>query len=182
MLILALEESMKETGIVRRIDELGRVVIPKELRKVLKLKEGELMEIYTNDKQELVLKKYNEVGADSDQLQAMCKILYKTTGKETFICDTGEILAHCGGTEPLKGEEISDELYSFLENRKSKHIKENPIRTTSLEQDSDLEQYIVPLVSKGDLYGGIVLSAEKLEGSDFAVCDAMAQYLAYNIQ
>lgn len=173
---------MKETGIVRRIDELGRVVIPKELRKVLKLKEGELMEIYTNDKQELVLKKYNEVGADSDQIQAMCKILYKTTGKETFICDTGEILAHCGGTEPLKGEEISDELYSFLENRKSKHIRENPIRTTSLEQDGGLEQYIVPLVSKGDLYGGIVLSAEKLEGRDFAVCDAMAQYLAYNIQ
>ena len=67
---------MKEAGIVRRIDELGRVVIPKELRKVLKLKEGELLEIYTNDKQELVLKKYNEGGADRDQLQAMCKILY----------------------------------------------------------------------------------------------------------
>lgn len=172
---------MKETGIVRRIDELGRVVIPKELRKVLKLKEGELMEIFTNDKSELVLKKYNEVGADSDQLEAMCKIMYKTTGKETLICDTGAVLAHCGGSEPLQGEEISDELYGILENRKSKLITKKPVRTTSLEQ-ADCEQYIVPLVSKGDLYGGIVLCADKFDDSDFAVCDAMAQYLSYNIQ
>ena len=65
---------MKETGIVRRIDELGRVVIPKELRKVLKLKEGELLEIFTNDKSELVFKKYNEVGATQDQLDVISKI------------------------------------------------------------------------------------------------------------
>lgn len=173
--------NMKETGIVRRIDELGRVVIPKELRKVLKLKEGELLEIYTNDKQELVLKKYNEVGADSDQLQAMCKILYKTTGKETFICDTGAILAHCGGSEPLEGEEISDELYKLLVNRRSRHLTDNPVKPTEMSSDEGGEQYIVPLVSRGDLYGGIVLSAHKLDGSDFVVCDAMAQYLAYNI-
>lgn len=172
---------MKETGIVRRIDELGRVVIPKELRKVLRLKEGELLEIYTNDKQELVLKKYNEVGADSDQLQAMCKILYKTTGKEAFICDTGEILAHCGGNSTLEGEEISEDLYKLLVNRRSRHITDHPVKPTEEYSDESGEQYIVPLVSRGDLYGGIVMSASKLEGTDFAVCDAMAQYLAYNI-
>ncbi len=72
---------MKETGIVRRIDELGRVVIPKELRKVLKLKEGELLEIFTNESGELVFKKYNEVGATPEQLDAISKVLYKNTGK-----------------------------------------------------------------------------------------------------
>lgn len=173
---------MKETGIVRRIDELGRVVIPKELRKVLKLKEGELLEIFTNDNGELVLKKYNEVGATPEQLDAISKVLYKNTGKEVAICDTSNILAHVGGKEGLQGENISDELYGVLDNRRSKLIKDRSVRLVD-EMDSckSCEQYIVPLVSSGDLYGGIILSAEKLGAVDMALCDAMAGYLSYNI-
>ena len=114
MPILGWEVNMKETGIVRRIDELGRVVIPKELRKVLKFKEGELLEIFTNDNGELVFKKYNEVGATQEQIEAISKVLYKNTGKEVAICDTTSILAHAGGSEALQGEEISEELYGVL--------------------------------------------------------------------
>ena len=174
---------MKETGIVRRIDELGRVVIPKELRKVLKLKEGELLEIFTNDKGELVLKKYNEVGATPDQLDVISKILYKNTGKEVAICDTSSILVHCGGKENLLGEEISEELYEVLDDRKSRLVKDNKVVRLADDKDtvSSNEQYIVPLISSGDLYGGIILSADKLGSVDLAVCDAMAQYLTYNI-
>lgn len=173
---------MKETGIVRRIDELGRVVIPKELRKVLKLKEGELLEIYTNDKSELVFKKYNEVGATQDQLDLISKILYKNTGKEVAICDTSSILAHYGGKNYLQGEDISEELYGVLDDRKSRLIKERNVKISDEgEKPKDVEQYIVPLISSGDLYGGIILSADKLGSVDMALCDAMAQYLIYNI-
>ena len=172
---------MKETGIVRRIDELGRVVIPKELRKVLKFKEGELLEIFTNDSGELVFKKYNEVGATQEQLEAISKVLYKNTGKEVAICDTTSILAHAGGAEALQGEEISDELYDVLDDRRSRHIKERNVRLVDDMENKRGEQYIVPLISSGDLYGGIILSAEKLGAVDMALCDAMAGYLTYNI-
>lgn len=172
---------MKETGIVRRIDELGRVVIPKELRKVLKFKEGELLEIFTNDNGELVFKKYNEVGATQEQLEAISKVLYKNTGKEVAICDTTSILAHVGGDGALQGEEISDELYDVLDDRRSRHIKERNVRLVDDMENKRGEQYIVPLISSGDLYGGIILSADKLGAVDMALCDAMAGYLTYNI-
>lgn len=172
---------MKETGIIRRIDELGRVVIPKELRRVLRLKEGELMEIFTNERGELVLKKYKDIGVDKEQIQALGKVLYKTTGKQTFICDTDSIVAHFGGKEKLLGEEISQELYTVLDNRKSKHITQKPLTIAEDVAMDDSEQYVVPLVSSGDLYGGIVLSADKLISHDFAVCDALAEYLTQNI-
>lgn len=173
---------MKETGIVRRIDELGRVVIPKELRKVLKLKEGELLEIFTNDSGELVFKKYNEVGATPEQLEAISKVLYKNTGKEVAICDTSSILAHVGGKEGLQGEDISEELYGVLDDRRSRLIKDRSVRLVDdMQVTRNCEQYIVPLISSGDLYGGIILSAEKLGAVDMALCDAMAGYLSYNI-
>ena len=181
LLILLSEVDMKETGIVRRIDELGRVVIPKELRKVLKLKEGELLEIFTNDKSELVFKKYNEVGATQDQLDVISKILYKNTGKEVAICDTSSILSHCGGKDELQGEEISEELYGVLDDRKARLIKDKTIRLADDMDKANGEQYIVPIISSGDLYGGIILSADKLGSVDMALCDAMAQYLTYNI-
>lgn len=173
---------MKETGIVRRIDELGRVVIPKELRRVLKLKEGELLEIFTNESGELVFKKYNEVGATQQQLDAISKVLYKNTGKEVAICDTSSILAHAGGKEEILGSEISDELYDVLDDRRSRLIKERGVRLVEDgERGKSGEQYIVPLISSGDLYGGIILSADKLGAVDMALCDAMAGYLTYNI-
>ena len=181
LLILLSEVNMKETGIVRRIDELGRVVIPKELRKVLKLKEGELLEIFTNDKSELVFKKYNEVGATQDQLDVISKILYKNTGKEVAICDTSSILSHCGGKDGLQGEDISDELYGVLDDRKARLIKDRTIKISDDGDKATGEQYIVPIISSGDLYGGIILSADKLGNVDMALCDAMAQYLTYNI-
>ena len=172
---------MKETGIVRRIDELGRVVIPKELRKVLKLKEGELLEIFTNEKSELVFKKYNEVGATQDQLDLISRILYKNTGKEVAICDTSSILSHYGGKYFLQGEEISEELYKVLDDRKSRLIKDKAVKLADDEEAGKGEQYIVPLVASGDLYGGIIVTADKLGSVDMALCDAMAQYLTFNI-
>ena len=82
-------------------------------------------------------------------------------------------MAHVGGKEGLQGENISDELYGVLDNRRSKLIKDRSVRLVD-EMDSckSCEQYIVPLVSSGDLYGGIILSAEKLGAVDMALCDA----------
>ena len=82
----------------------------------------------------------------------------------------------------MQGEDISEELYGVLDNRKSRLIKDRGIRLVDdMQVNRNGEQYIVPLISSGDLYGGIILSAEKLGAVDMALCDAMAGYLTYNI-
>ncbi|MDE7337157.1 MAG: hypothetical protein K2N32_03490, partial [Clostridia bacterium] len=86
-----------------------------------------------------------------------------------------------GGKDELQGEDISDELYGVLDDRKAKLIKDKTIKIADDGDKAAGEQYIVPIISSGDLYGGIILSADKLGNVDMALCDAMAQYLTYNI-
>lgn len=174
---------MKETGIVRRIDELGRVVIPKELRKTLGLKEGEQMEIFTTGEKELVLKKYSALGASSQFVQAFCKALAKATGKNAVVCDNSTVLGGSGGRyDKLIGEEISKKLYDTLERRKQIETS-NPIKIT---EDSEIDcngQYIVPLIVAGDLYGGLLLCSDKeITSGEAKMCCLVADMIACTLE
>ena len=86
---------MKATGILRRIDELGRVVIPKEIRKSMKMREGEELEIYTTD-QEVVLKKYSELSSMVGFARSLTEAISKVTGKSVIITDTDKVIASSG--------------------------------------------------------------------------------------
>ena len=85
--------NMKTTGIVRRIDELGRVVIPKEIRKTMRLKEGEELEVFVNDEETLVLKKYSTIKSFKELAKEYVEVLYKHTGYNCLITDTDEVIA-----------------------------------------------------------------------------------------
>ena len=101
---------MKATGIVRRIDELGRVVIPKEIRRTLRIKEGDPLEIFT-DRDELMLKKYSPIATLERFSEATVKSLNDLSGKLAMICDTDEILCACGeGKKELDGKNLSEEM------------------------------------------------------------------------
>ena len=78
---------MKATGIVRRIDDLGRVVIPKEIRRTMRIREGDPLEIFTNGDGGVVFKKYSLMGGLGDFSAQLCESLYKTTGKMVTITD-----------------------------------------------------------------------------------------------
>ena len=78
---------MKATGIVRRIDDLGRVVIPKEIRRVLRIRDGDPMEIFTNREGEVIFKKYSPVGELTPFAEQLCETMSKTTGYTVAICD-----------------------------------------------------------------------------------------------
>lgn len=102
---------MKATGIVRRIDDLGRVVIPKEIRKTLKIKEGTPLEIFTDREGQIILKKYSPIGELNNFAEEYAEALVQTTGLTACITDRDVVVAAAGsGSRELDGKEISMEL------------------------------------------------------------------------
>ena len=114
---------MKATGIVRRIDDLGRVVIPKEIRKTLRIKEGTPMEIYTDREGQIILKKYSPIGELNTFAREYVEALVQTTGRAACITDRDLVVAAAGsGSRELEGKEISRELDMVISGREGKMI------------------------------------------------------------
>ena len=109
---------MKATGIVRRIDDLGRVVIPKEIRRTLRIRDGDPLEIYTEKDGEVIFKKYSPMGELSDFAGQMCETLSKATGLPAAICDRDTVIAVCGvNRREIYGKSVSAELEAVMEGR-----------------------------------------------------------------
>lgn len=117
---------MKATGIVRRIDDLGRVVIPKEIRKTLRIKEGTPLEIFTDREGQIILKKYSPIGELTSFAEEYVDALVQTTGLAACITDRDLIVAASGsGSRELEGKEISAELDEIIAGREGKFIDGN---------------------------------------------------------
>ena len=109
---------MKATGIVRRIDDLGRVVIPKEIRRTLRIKEGTPLEIFTDKEGEVILKKYSPIGELSVFAKEYAESLAQTTGMIACITDHDQVVAASGqGSRELMGKAISKELDRVITER-----------------------------------------------------------------
>ena len=87
---------MKATGIVRRIDDLGRVVIPKEIRRTLRIREGDPLEIFTDREGEIILKKYSPIGELGTFAKQYAESLAQTTGCLVCVTDTDQVIAAAG--------------------------------------------------------------------------------------
>ena len=158
---------MKATGIVRRIDELGRVVIPKEIRRTLRIKEGDPLEIFT-DRDELMLKKYSPIASLERFSEATARSLNDLSGKLAVICDNDEVLfAYGEGKKDFSGRKLSEEMEKVLRERRSyvASLVENNeiIHVTNPFVEGVTAQVIVPIVSNGDCLGAVVLLS-KTEG------------------
>lgn len=154
---------MKATGIVRRIDELGRVVIPKEIRRTLRIREGEPLEIYTENGGEVVLKKFSPIGEISAVAQDFSDSLYRTLGMAALVCDRDQVVACTGIAKKEVAEKpLSAELERLMNERRPAAMnaadgdrmipvcaEDNPGRYTA--------QMVVPVVADGEVIGGIVL-------------------------
>ena len=109
---------MKATGVVRRIDDLGRIVIPKEIRKTLRIKEGDPLEIFTDKEGEVILKKYSPIGELSEFATGYAETLSKTTGHIACITDKDSVIAVSGGSKKEFLEQaLSPELEKIIENK-----------------------------------------------------------------
>ena len=150
---------MRATGIVRRIDELGRVVIPKEIRRTLRIREGDPLEIYTEKDGEVIFKKYSPMGDLQDFAVQMCESIGKNTGHIAAVADRDAIIAVSGAPKrDLLEKRNSPELEQLMEQRKNYRYRNGEARLRAAET---VERYhlgvAAPIIAEGDLMGCVLL-------------------------
>ncbi|MBQ9979984.1 MAG: AbrB/MazE/SpoVT family DNA-binding domain-containing protein [Oscillospiraceae bacterium] len=149
---------MKATGIVRRIDDLGRVVIPKEIRRTMRIREGDPLEIYTDKDGEVIFKKYSPMGELGDFASQICDTLFKTSGHITAVCDRDTIIAVSGVPKrELCDKMIRPEVEHIMEDRQIYSAARSASRIYAAE---GTEKYVVsiaaPIVTQGDVLGCVM--------------------------
>lgn len=161
---------MKATGIVRRIDDLGRVVIPKEIRRTLRIREGDPLEIFTDRDGEIILKKYSPIGELGAFAKEYAESLSQTVGHITCIVDKDQIIAVSGGTKKDFFEKhISAAMEKCINSRNTLIADRNDSNFVPVLEDDNEDIYnhqlIAPIISEGDVLGAIVfLSQDKKMG------------------
>ena len=151
---------MKATGIVRRIDELGRVVIPKEIRRTQRIRQGDALEIYTAADGEVVFKKYSPMMGLEQLATVYAEVLAKSLGRPVMVCDREKLVAATGqGKSELLGRAISAELEGLLALRTQYVAPADPARRAKiLERGERLLLCASPIIAGGDMEGGVLLS------------------------
>lgn len=154
---------MKATGIVRRIDDLGRVVIPKEIRKTLRIREGDPLEIFTDREGEVILKKYSPIGELSDFAAQYAETLHKTSGHITCIADRDSIIAVSGiSKKDFLEKPLSPEVERIIEEKNTLVVKSPEDKSISIVADENGErkytaQVVSTIISEGDPIGAVML-------------------------
>ena len=168
---------MKATGIVRRIDELGRVVIPKEIRRTLHFREGDPLEIYTDKEGGVILKEYSVMGDIENCAREYADSLHRSLGLTAIITDKDNIVAVSGqGKKELAGKQLSEKFQDKLERRRGiktdRNSGESPIQLTDSDGIDYTSQCILPILGGGDVLGAVVVASENESLNDVAYKNA----------
>ncbi len=161
---------LKATGIVRRIDDLGRVVIPKEIRRTLRIREGDPLEIFTDREGEIILKKYSPIGELGAFAREYAESLAQASGHITCIVDKDQIIAVSGGAKKeFMEKHISSELEKVINQRTTVVATRSEAGFVPVLEEDESSTYkhelITPIISEGDVLGAIVfMSNEKKMG------------------
>ena len=151
---------MKATGIVRRIDELGRIVIPKEIRRTLHIRESDPLEIYTDREGQIILKKYSPIGEMATFARQYAESLAQVSGHAALIADRDQFIAAAGGYKQLVNNAVGRQLDEKVHNRESLMASRGDRNFVSVcDEGSDEYQHeaIVPILCEGDIIGSVVL-------------------------
>ena len=171
---------MKATGIVRRIDDLGRVVIPKEIRRTMRIREGDPLEIYTDREGEVIFKKYSPIGELATFAAQYAETLQKICSVAVVICDRDAVIAAAGVVKKeYMDRKISRELEAISEKRSFYQYKGGD-RVWVTEDDG--KHYIssaMPIVTEGDVIGCVcaVVSPEEESGEERVSKDLEAKLI-----
>ena len=170
---------MKATGIVRRVDDLGRIVIPKEIRRTLKIREGDPLEIYTEKDGGVIFRKYSPMGDLQEFAAQMCESIGSVTGRIAAVSDRDSIIALFGAPKrELVDKPNSEALEKLMEQRKNYRyeIGDAPIRASDGSDKYHLG-VAAPILSQGDLMGCVML----LLGEDDKPLSESDQHLAQTV-
>lgn len=149
---------MKATGIVRRIDDLGRVVIPKEIRRTMRIRDGDPLEIYTEKDGEVIFKKYSPMGELSDIASEMCETLGRAAGVPVAITDRDSVIAVSGiPKRELNGKNVSADLEGIMESRQL-YRRGAGEKAVHVSDATDKYRITVasPITSDGDIMGSVL--------------------------
>ncbi len=174
---------METTGVVRRIDELGRIVIPKEIRRHLGIKDGASLEIYV-DKDVVALKKYSTMSNLVEMSNIYSETVYSTMKAEMFITDRDNIIS-CPNLR--KKEYLNKQISKYLEEciTKRSKVKEDESKKLYLTEDKFIEcKYIIsPIIANGDVIGLVILINDgELKDTDKNVVDIASNFLGKNVE
>ena len=178
---------MKATGIVRRIDELGRVVIPKEIRRTQRIRQGDALEIFTAPDGEVIFKKYSPLLELNELAGVYAEVLAKSLGAPVLVCDRDTVVAAAGpksDRDGLLGQPITHDLEKLLAARSLYTAPDDPGRRVQAVAGSEdrVLGCAAPIVVSGDIEGGVcLLSAERAAPPDAAETGAVriaASFLA----
>ena len=149
---------MNTTGIVRRIDDLGRVVIPKEIRKSLRIKDGEPLEIMVSD-DKIILKKYSSIEDVYMLLNNLIISVNKIINKNIIIFDREKIICSTGNyTSELRGKRISENLYDLMINTKTNYSGNSML---FVDDEKNTYNYIFSsIIPNGDVVGGVLIFSD----------------------
>ena len=154
---------MKATGIVRRIDDLGRVVIPKEIRRTMRIRDGDPLEIFTEKDGEVIFTKYSPIGEISQFAAQICESLHRSTDAVAAVCDRDAVIAVAGGGKrELLEKRVSPELEQLMESRRPyRHDPGSPALPIVSGEGPYSVAVAAPVVSEGDLMGCVIFAGGK---------------------
>lgn len=175
---------MRATGIIRRIDELGRVVIPKEIRRTMRLREGEELEIFASN-EELVLKKYSEVKTLTDFSRDYAEAIVMSLNNPVIVTDTDAVIAAVGsGVKDYNGKHLASSIDSILQERKTVIYKNQECVPIIEGENSEwISQIIAPIIVAGDIYGSIImLSNNTLGDTELKIMNTASLFVGKQIE
>ena len=179
---------MKATGIVRRVDDLGRIVIPKEIRRTLRIREGDPLEIYTEKDGGVIFRKYSPMGDLQDFAAQICESIGANTGHVAAVADRDSIIALSGAPKrELMDKPNSQELDQLMEQRRNyRYTAGDPLLKATEGSDKYHLGVAAPILSQGDLMGCVMLligeNGSALAESDQRLAQTVAGFLGKQME
>ena len=179
---------MKATGIVRRVDDLGRIVIPKEIRRTLRIREGDPLEIYTEKDGGVIFRKYSPMGDLQEFAVQICEAIGSNTGRIAAVSDRDAIIALAGAPKrELMDKPNSPELDKLMEQRKNyRYVPGQTLLPAAEGADKYPLGVAAPILCQGDLMGCVMLlmdeSREPMQEADQRLAQTMAGFLGKQME
>ena len=179
---------MKATGIVRRVDDLGRIVIPKEIRRTLKIREGDPLEIYTEKDGGVIFRKYSPMGDLLEFAAQICESIGANTGCIAAISDRDSVIALSGAPKrELMDKPNSNELFGLMEQRKSYRYAQGQAQIPVCDGVEKFHLGVAaPIICQGDLMGCVMLLLEEdgkpLAEADQRLVQVVAEFLGKQME
>lgn len=175
---------MKKTGIIRRIDELGRIVVPKELRKSLHLKVGDYLEIYVNN-EDIILKKHSELASIKDFASLLTESMYTDIKKNIMITDRDEILSYEGkDKKKFLHKKIGKDIVEVIEKRKDMLEKYSKPFIFTDSNHLTCTYAVSTIVSSGVEVGTVIIFDEekKVDEIDYKIAHIISKFLSKHLE